>query len=299
MDHDVMLLVLACLSESRSATSGEVAETHSFISREYVSMVLTRCYRRGFVSRRPYKRGRVRGYVYELTNKGAEWVFYKNSQWKRAKEDAHKTAREVEKEGKSSPLWDIKSVESIRKKPITEHKDFMSMEVQLHRWLVYVLWSEYKSLKQRYESLKELDDLAFLVLLSISNDRDAWTYACWIEREEKLELLERLQCRERSELHVEYSKGDLYEGATRLLESYQRGWFQGFRLGLQLGEQKGAIIAQGEFLRLLLKNHLSRKQKEEAFQARRLCYYVNERWWDLLSPGYNSPPLPVRGPARG
>jgi len=92
MDHGVMLLVLAFLAESGPAESRKVAEAHTFLSPKYVSLVLTRCYRRGFVSRRPFKRGRVRGYVNELTDEGAEWIMYKASgKEKRALYESQKT----------------------------------------------------------------------------------------------------------------------------------------------------------------------------------------------------------------
>lgn len=79
MDHCLIILVLMYLSESGPAPSGEVAESLKF-SRKHASALLSRCFRRGFVSRRPYNRGRVRGYIYELAEKGVRWVLYKTSQ---------------------------------------------------------------------------------------------------------------------------------------------------------------------------------------------------------------------------
>lgn len=73
-----MLIVLAHFAEVGSAESGEIADKLRF-NRKYVSLVLCRCFRRGFVSRTAYRRGRERGYVYKLTEKGAQWILRKSS----------------------------------------------------------------------------------------------------------------------------------------------------------------------------------------------------------------------------
>lgn len=78
VEHRMIFLVLVHLAEVRSAESGEVAGRLGF-NRRYVSVVLCRCFRRGFVSRKPYKRGRERGYVYGLTGKGAQWILHRSS----------------------------------------------------------------------------------------------------------------------------------------------------------------------------------------------------------------------------
>jgi DNA-binding PadR family transcriptional regulator len=74
----MMLLVLVHLAGVGSAESGEVA-VRLRLNRKYVSLVLCRCKRRGFVSRTAYRRGRERGYIYELTEKGAQWILRKSS----------------------------------------------------------------------------------------------------------------------------------------------------------------------------------------------------------------------------
>ena len=76
-DHASMLLVLSSLAEG-SAESGEVAVRLGF-NRKHVSVVLSRCFRRGLVEREPYRRGRERGFVYGLSEKGAEWIWRKAS----------------------------------------------------------------------------------------------------------------------------------------------------------------------------------------------------------------------------
>jgi DNA-binding MarR family transcriptional regulator len=73
-----MLLVLVHLVEVGSGESREIAETLK-INPKYVSVLLGRCKRRGFVEREPYKRGRERGFVYRLSEKGAEWLLHKAS----------------------------------------------------------------------------------------------------------------------------------------------------------------------------------------------------------------------------
>jgi hypothetical protein len=74
----MMFLVLVHLVEVGSAESGEIADSLGF-NRKYISLVLCRCFRRGFVSRTPYRRGRKRGYIYRCTEKGAKWISHKFS----------------------------------------------------------------------------------------------------------------------------------------------------------------------------------------------------------------------------
>ena len=102
MNHSIMFLVLTYLAESGPTKSGEVAERLK-ISCKYASLVLTRCYRRRFVSRRPYKRGRERGYVYQLSDKGAEWLLYKASHKKEADMHDDKSIMDVEERSIDSP----------------------------------------------------------------------------------------------------------------------------------------------------------------------------------------------------
>ena len=75
------------------------------------------------------------------------------------------------------------------------------------------------------------------------------------------------------------------------------------KLWRQIGKSEATIehnISVGKLVSSLLRDRLSRKQKdEEAFQAILTCRYINERWWDLLPPGSNTLLPPVRGPARG
>jgi DNA-binding MarR family transcriptional regulator len=74
----MMLIVLVHLAEVGSAESGEVADSLGF-NRKYISVVLSRCSRRRFVSRTAYRRGRERGYIYKLNEKGAQWILHKSS----------------------------------------------------------------------------------------------------------------------------------------------------------------------------------------------------------------------------
>ena len=73
----MMLLVLCRVCELKRATSREVADSVGLGGVKYVSLVLSRCKRRGYVDREPYGCGREHGYVYWLTDKGAEWLLKK------------------------------------------------------------------------------------------------------------------------------------------------------------------------------------------------------------------------------
>lgn len=78
MDHVAMIEVLDCLAEVDSGGTAEIAERVNR-SRDYVSLLLGRCWKRGFVKRTAYKRGRVRGFTYKLSERGADWLSYKAS----------------------------------------------------------------------------------------------------------------------------------------------------------------------------------------------------------------------------
>jgi len=73
-----MIEVLGCLAEVDSGETAEIAERVNR-SRDYVSLLLGRCWKRGFVKRTAYKRGRVRGFTYKLSERGAGWLSYKAS----------------------------------------------------------------------------------------------------------------------------------------------------------------------------------------------------------------------------
>jgi len=62
MDHGLMMLTLVHLAESRSSKSGDIAEIWK-ISPKRATMVLSRCYAQGFVSRREYKRESARVFL--------------------------------------------------------------------------------------------------------------------------------------------------------------------------------------------------------------------------------------------
>jgi DNA-binding MarR family transcriptional regulator len=68
-----MLLVLGCLAELKSAESGRIADELG-LNRKHVSVMISRCHSRGFVSGKPFKRGRIRGFVYKLTDEGINWM---------------------------------------------------------------------------------------------------------------------------------------------------------------------------------------------------------------------------------
>jgi len=78
MDHSVMFLVLCYLAESGPAKNREIAESLQ-LELKHASMVLLRCFRRGLVDKHSYRYGKERGYIYSLTDKGAEWMLYKAS----------------------------------------------------------------------------------------------------------------------------------------------------------------------------------------------------------------------------
>ena len=168
-DHNVMLLVLASLAQSGPAKSGEIAEALSFISRGYASLILRRCYLRGFASREPYKCGSERGFIYELASKGADWIFYKSRQWEHARNSMAEPGKE------DIPL------------PCARCRDSMSMETVILLPIVYSLLRKNRRLRQRCDSLEEAIDVTLAALLVVTSDRNVAAYAYFEERRKRLD----------------------------------------------------------------------------------------------------------------
>jgi len=73
---DLKRRVLESVFRLGTATSSDVAAGLRGVSGENVSMVLLKCRRQGLVDRREYKRGRVRGYVYWVLDRGKRRLMY-------------------------------------------------------------------------------------------------------------------------------------------------------------------------------------------------------------------------------
>jgi len=112
------------------------------------------------------------------------------------------------------------------------------------------------------------------------------------EKKSKCEVLERELERKKLEKRLEPIRDDWQP----------RAWREGLKLGRQIGKLEAKAeqnVSHGKLISSLLQDRLSRKQRdEEMFSARLPCHYINNRWWDLLSPGSNRSLPPVRGPAR-
>jgi len=246
-----MFLVLTYLVEHRPAKSGEVAEGLGFISPKYASLVLTRCYRRGFVSRQPYKRGRERGYAYELTDKGTEWILYKVDQRGKARQhdqNDRKPRIEVE-ESTGSPRVEMLTLKQNQK----DDRDFTSLEVRLPTLAACAHERAYRSLKQQYV-------WAIVAFEKCSSERDLACYLCSKKWEEKLEASEKSRHREATpsieSLHEPCSS--TYE---RALEYFNKGWHHGFYCGLRFGEAFGRWRERRECLAELAEAALKKKTR--------------------------------------
>lgn len=104
-----MRLVLRCVDELGRAKSREVAKRLSIVRVEYTSLVLTRCKRRGYVKREPYRRGREHGYVYQLTKRGAEWMMKKAEPKRKKTSNLSTTSSPASKSSTAlnSVLWSL------------------------------------------------------------------------------------------------------------------------------------------------------------------------------------------------
>lgn len=211
-----MFLVLVYLAESESATSGEVAEVFPFISREYASLLLGRCYDRGLVSRTSYKHGRVHGYIYKLNEKGAEWILHKSSQWKISEERERMLEREV---GKESVTLSSRAEHVPAEPHISNVRDFSSTEIHLLLWVVNELLSKYQSLKRQCDLS---DILQILAISRISERQNAADYLL-------LQMLQRdLEHSEGQRLETAPSRVHSSEfGSEMLSHVYERGLING------------------------------------------------------------------------
>lgn len=322
MDHCVMFLILVYLAESGPAKSGEIAEGLKSlrISREYASLVLTRCYRRRFVSRCPYKRGRERGYVYQLSDKGAEWLVYKASHKKDT--DLHDREPVIEVDEKSihpPSLVPLNPIQNQQRK-----RDFIPIEPLLAEYATQIA-GKYYSMKQKF-------DLAVHTLVKVSRERD---FACWLylmEHEEKLKLLEKTKHEKTAGSHECFHRGRhqkikfepsvkyQHEKVDRLYEAPLKGRHQGIRFGLKLGIPIGEFrqllriqntlaefllkkmsgsfqstipdshskteqaSSRGKLVSSLLQVRLSRKRKDENLVDDNVYPYCNS-WWNSLPSG--------------
>ena len=149
------------------------------------------------------------------------------------------------------------------------------------------------------ESISFSDILWFLTMRRINelHAGQCFLYRMLEEERAKTEMYKNLWESARACHNRTFERSSVpYEETWRLHEVFLRGKSQGFEHGLKLGTMIGQLTThlqvQGRLLTSLMKNHLSRRRKEqETFQAR-----PND-WWKFLPPGFNSPRLPVRGPA--
>lgn len=233
MNHSIMFLVLTYLAESGPTKSGEVAERLK-ISCKYASLVLTRCYRRRFVSRRPYKRGRERGYVYQLSDKGAEWLLYKASH---KNGDLHDGTPVIEVEERSidSPKLVISSSAQVKfeeKDPFNRAllaattiklcdvvlnlsdapetlswaravKVYWQLEYQklVPHLPIYMVMAINSMLSESSASIKRqktIPDITFAFLAKERREEAEYLFFCWKQEQEEKERYERLYEEEKS-----------------------------------------------------------------------------------------------------
>ena len=331
MNHSIMLLVLTYLAESGPAKSGEVVEGLKSlrISGKYASLVLTRCYRQRFVSRRPYKRGRERGYVYQLSDKGAEWLLYKASHKKEADIHDRKPVAEIEERSIDSPRLVVSNSAQVK----FEEKDSFNrallaattiklcdVVLNLSDAPETLNWARAGKVYWQLEYQKLVPHLPIYMVMAINSMLSessapikrqktildiTFAFLAKERREDAEYLLYRLE-QERGEKErykrLYEEKNSKCEVLERELER-ARGFSEDLKLGRQIGKLEAEaeeIVSHGKLISSLLQDRLSRKQRdEEMFSARLACHYINNRWWDILSPSSNIPLPSVRGSARG
>ena len=254
-----MVLVLTYLSECGSARSRDVAQKLPFISPKYASLVLTRCSRRGFVSRQPYKQGREHGYVYKLTNKGAEWILYKFSQ---KRTHYRKPPKQVGNE--DVPVQNVMILEPNGTRQENEAFTFLKNELSLVASL-NLYSNACQSQKQQFNVQKERDFWGTLALIRLSRDNDAIRHLC-------REHLSKSSGRNQKE-KAATSSGSLRGSwstapetkpgfESRSVKFFQRGQLQGLKhglkLGIAIGETRQLKRDQNALLTILNKKFRSR-----------------------------------------
>lgn len=247
MDHRSMILVLGYLAESGSVKSGEVAEGLR-LKPKHASMVLLRCSRRGFVSKRPYKCGRVHGYIYEFTDKGAKWLLYKASQKKKADLDENKFSIEVASKSIQSPSLDFSKVNQNHQ----SKKDLTLLEeiIPLSTMILAV------DNAPKFQSTQQTSGiLAVLILEKISRERDEATYLYLKERARNRELLERNH-HNNTGLPVKPLHYDKNVKNYEMNTVWSAGFEVGIKLGIEIGASNQLVQTQNTRNKILLKRML-------------------------------------------
>lgn len=182
------MLVLYYVSESGSAASKEVAEGLG-ISPKHAGMTLLRCFRRGFLSRQPYKRRRARSYVYEITDRGVEWLEYKASHRRDQGHNGIKPALDIGNEVFNTPRFQPLLLEKKHRtnrgyQPNRQLLTINSLLIHSYDWI------------QRYKSLKNSLNCA-IYLINNLNTELACLSLQYLYLKRKFERLENGQHRER------------------------------------------------------------------------------------------------------
>lgn len=276
MNHYSMALVLGYLAESGSVKSGEVAERLG-LKLKHASMVLLRCFRRGFASRRRYKRGKVHGYVYQLTDKGAEWLLYKASQNKNANLHNRKSIMEV-----SCPPNPAVSHQIAKPKP----------QYSFERQIKDLVW-DYAIAKHAFQNVPSQENPKSNIIVS-KCDSEMSVFLL-----NKKERNKRINCEGLLKETLAVNQ-ELIRIIIRLLAEHRSSKDSELERSLERTERMAdRIRLERKIVSSVLKERLARVQmNKEHSHAIRFRRCINNRWWDLLPPGSNRPLPPVRGPAR-
>lgn len=220
MNHNSIKLVLMHLADLGPAKSREIAENLK-LKPKHASMVLSRCKRRGFVSRQRFKRGRVHGYIYDINDKGVEWLLYKASQQRNTNLLESKPTTRAGNKSTCLPSFKMLNLSQTHQ----SSTDFNLINMGL-------VAREMQTTNAKYEKLKQLYDLAILTLIKVSSERDFLFSISQMEHEEKLQILKKSHSQDRK----------------CLPESFCSEWLQGFECALELGLKLGKLIGETRML---------------------------------------------------
>lgn len=231
-----MMLVLLYLAESGPAESGEVAESLN-LKPKHASMVLLRCCDRKFASRRPYQRGRVHGYVYQLTDEGAKWVLYKASQKTNADLNDRKSTIQVANKSIHQPILVFSNVNQNQQ----NNKDSMSF----NKTIPLLAMIQAANNARRCESSPRKSDLTFPVLVKASRERDHALYSYFTEHAKN---------RERLKKNHQHKTALSRESLQMIKNAVWRTVFElGIKLGIEIGAFNQLVQTQNTLDKILLR----------------------------------------------
>jgi hypothetical protein len=253
MSHNLMILALVKAAESGPIRSKELSRSLR-ISPKYASMTLLRCFRRGFMTRRMEKCGKIREYAYRPTNKGAEWLFYKASQNKT--KDTPNDANIVKTNQRRNCTPQIK-LRRANQEPQNPHSIMPDNAL-----LTMSTVTKFCDCEKRCQELEQQLNLAIYLIQERTEERD-FTWGLYRQEREMNNALPKKH--DPLETYSDSSDTDVsIRDLRHSLSGYRRGFQNGLSLGIEIGAMKMAFRNGIELEKCLTNKLENAKTKREA-----------------------------------